>query len=672
MPGFRLQNFTGQIPKLDRQLIPDGAAQRSENADYSSGRIEALYAPKAVSSARSTSVSSIYRMFLGDSELWLSWEEDVDVAESPVFVENNFRILFSSDEFEPRQTDFTLAGTSSPYPTTFYTLGVPAPITAPTVSGVTGGSGTNTTRVYVYTFVTAWGEESAPSPASAEFTGLPDGTWAMSLPDVAVPNAYNVTAATYALGRLRLTVDSTFGARSGDQVTLSDMTDTDLNANWRINEVDAANDYIYITTPTPSATTFGGSAAATRVSPHNTTDLTKRVYRSVTAGNTTDYFLVGTDIPAATTTFDDDVLTDVNEPLPSLGWVMPPAEMRGIVVHPSGCLVGFYENRIYISEPYSPYAFPRAYELTLDFAIVGLAVFGQSVFVGTEGKPYIVTFSDPASAVPRKMDENWPCLSKNGIVTFGGGVYFPTNVGLAFVGTSGASLVTKDLYAQKDWEKLMPETFDAAHYNGRYMASRTLANGNKSIVIISAEENVTEYNYAPTAIFTDRENGQVYIAGDGNILQLNDQTADLLPYSWTSKEIRIPDPLNLGAVKLDFTTELSDETASTVNDANEAVLAANALLLPNSLGGEVNAEAVNVREVNYDSLAPLVAIGEVYYVSFTLWGDGELIYSREVLNENMFRLPAGKKYGTVEIRLSGTAPVQSIVFGDTPYSLKQV
>jgi hypothetical protein len=50
-----------------------------------------------------------------------------------------------------------------PYPSGCYVLGVTPPVAAPTVTP-SGGVGSTVTRVYVYTFVTPWGVDSAPSP----------------------------------------------------------------------------------------------------------------------------------------------------------------------------------------------------------------------------------------------------------------------------------------------------------------------------------------------------------------------------------------------------------------------------------------------------------------------------------------------------------------------------
>ncbi len=81
-----------------------------------------------------------------------------------------------------------------PYPKHTYRLGIPVQTVAPVATLGGGGSGTAVSRAYVWTMVTAWGEESAPSPASNivaalsgqtvtvnGFPALPDGDYQITL-----------------------------------------------------------------------------------------------------------------------------------------------------------------------------------------------------------------------------------------------------------------------------------------------------------------------------------------------------------------------------------------------------------------------------------------------------------------------------------------------------------
>ena len=672
MPAYRLQDFTGEVPKRDEQLIPDGAAQRAENTRFTSGRIDPMLAPKFVANARSVVAKTIRRIYVDNSEYWLSWDEDVDVADSAVFTENNARVVFTSKAFEPRQSNLSLATSGFPYPGQWFVLGVYTPEEKPVVTSVTGGSGTNVTRTYVYTLTTSWGEESAPSPAADVFTGTPDGVWNVYVPDATPLNSYAVTAAAYSGVRLRLTVSNMRGLRTKECVTLSGFADTNLNTSWRISELDTVNKYIYIEMNAPSSLSIT-SAVATRDAPHNTIGMTKNLYRSITNATGTNYYLVKTNIPMGTTAVVDDSVDTVFEPIATLGWLMPPTDMEGVVTHPSGVTAGFSGNRLFLSEPNAPYAYPFANILTLESDVVGLGVFGQTIVVCTKGKPYVVPFTTPESANPQKIEENWPCLSKQGISSFGGGVYYPTSNGLAFIGSSGSDLATKALYSKTEWTSLRPELMKAASYDNKYYALAANEDGNSDkIVVISNAEGVSTINVQATAIYTDKELGNVFVNSDGNIMQLNAAIGEFVPYSWTSKEIKFPTPQNLGAAKVDYKSDLNPSAAAAIALENINIANNNATILPNDLSDLTNDVELNEVEVNYDLLSNLVSLGEIYYLSFTLLVDGEEVYSVSLDSDAMFRLPAGRKYDKVAIKVAGTAPVQSIVFGGTPASLKAV
>jgi hypothetical protein len=603
---------------------------------------------------------------------WLSWEEQVDIAESPVYVENNFRIAFTSPEFEPRQTDLTLASggvTPGVYPNGVYVLGVTPPINRAVVTSVTGGAPPTISRVYLYTFVTQWGEESAPSPASDLFSGNASGAWNITLPDTAPPNVYTISDIVYISGKLRITLDTVFGLREKETIAVTG-ADTTINKTYRITSVDAVNKYVFITTPNPGAI-IALTGAATRLAPHNATGMTKNVYRSITTAEGTQFYLVGSNIAVATTTFIDDA-TIIGEPIPSIGWVMPPANLEGIVVHPSGTMIGFVGNQVYLSEPYAPYAWPTAYVSVLDFPVVAIGISGQSAVVGTTGKPYVIPFSDPATATPQRIDQNWPCLAKEGVASFGGGVYFPTTIGLAYIGDRGNTIVTKSMYAQRDWNNVNPSTFKAGHYDDQYYAIYETQNA-KKIIVISETYGVIQINIAADAIFTDRQTGQAYIARDKKIRQLNAFTEGFLEYTWTSKVHVLPEPINLGVAKLEFNSALNAVELASINTLNAAIAETNAVILAGSnFDGLVGADEVIALAVADSIYEESNDITLANYCAFTLLVDQIPVYSVLIRDTEAFRLPAGFKYDNFSIRLSGTAQITSAVIGTTSAALKAV
>ena len=672
MNAFRIIPNSGVIPRLDAKNLPEGAAQEAANVTLTAGRAEPIYRPKTVQSYGVDTVQTIYRMFNDSESYWLTWEEQVDIAESPVYVENNFRIAFTSPDFEPRQTDLSLASvgaTSGNYPENWYVLGVTPPTTKPTVSSVTGGAPPLVSRVYLYTFVTQWGEESAPSPNSDIFTGNASGAWNLTLPDIAPANTYAISAVTYISGQLRLTFNSTFGLRAKETIIVSGL-DAAINGKYRVASVDKANNYVFIKMPDPGTIVLV-AGTADRVSPHNTTGMTKRVYRSITTVDGTQYFLVGSNIPAATTTFVDDA-TVIGEPISTIGWGMPPADLEGITTHPSGAMIGFVGNQIYISEPYMPYAWPLANVSVLDFPVVAISISGQSAIIGTTGEPYALTFTDPLTATPQKLDQNWPCLSKRGMVGFSDGVYYPSVLGLVLVSASGPVLVTKTLYAQRDWAATKPETFKAGFYDGQYYALYTKDNATR-IIIISETYGVSQLNISADAIFTDRQTGEVYVAKDKKIDQLNAATEGALDYTWTSKTYILPEPINLGAAKLDFNTSSNAVNIELINAANAGIKAQNdAIIAGDSLDGSIAVNDVLELAVADSNLIDFVNTDGAEYCSFTLIVDEKPIYTTNVPDNRAFRLPSGIKYDNFAIRISGTAKVTAILTASTMTLLKAV
>src|SRR5687768_9913211 len=174
--AFRLEGFSGLVPRLARQLLAPNQAQVATNCNLTSGDLRPRNGPLHVfTPIVEGDVKSMFRMEKDGNEKWLAWDKDVDVARSPV-ADNAERRFYYTGDGEPRVSDFdTATAGAGPYPSGCFVLGVAPPVTAPTVTP-SGGAGATVSRAYCYTFVTRWGEESAPSPASTVVSGKTDGT----------------------------------------------------------------------------------------------------------------------------------------------------------------------------------------------------------------------------------------------------------------------------------------------------------------------------------------------------------------------------------------------------------------------------------------------------------------------------------------------------------------
>lgn len=173
MTGWVVRQFKGPAPRITPRLMADNQAQTATNSIFKHGSLVPLGAVSSVLTlAKSGVIQTIHRFgqdVASDSQYWFHWAADVNVARGLVF-DDTAEKTYYTDGTLPKVTDNSIALSSgTDYPMASYTLGVPAPSTAP-VAAVSGTPESATAlaedRVYVETYVTTWGEEGMPSDAS--------------------------------------------------------------------------------------------------------------------------------------------------------------------------------------------------------------------------------------------------------------------------------------------------------------------------------------------------------------------------------------------------------------------------------------------------------------------------------------------------------------------------
>lgn len=663
MPAFRITGFAGIVPRRGARMLEANQAQVAVNCRLTSGYIAPLRDALFTAAPSLNGIRSIFKMRIGGTDFWLAWESDVDAVKGPIAGDDTYRTYYTGDR-EPRVTDLSLATSAPPFPGAFYVLGVYPPENAPGVAHG-GGAGSAVSRAFLYTFVTQWGEESAPSPASAVTVGKVDGTWTISGMDTAPLNSVAITNASWAGGNATVTVSpSTFGLRVGEEIEVSGMNPPGYNTTGSVIVALTPTTVTYAVESNPGAFVAGGTLA--RSAPHNTTNMVKRIYWTETTASGTTFQFVK-EVPVATTSTTVAGDADSGEELPSTDWPMPPTNMIGLVLHPCGSLVGISGNVICFSEPYKPYAWPDAFKITLDYDGVGLGVFGQSILAATQAQPYVIQGTDPESMIPTKVEQPWPCLSKRGIVSFGYGVMYPAPQGLVLVAIGDAQIITKDLYTQEEWTQIAPSTFAAGQYAGRYVASYTTDGISRQIVIIDKSEfaSVVQANKDVSALYGDPTTGNLYVVLGGSIYQWDADPGVKLVSDWLSREFVFPDAINLGAAKVDADFGMTAEEAAAAQAAADAIEAANAALIAADLThGSVNGFSINGLSVNgsgIESLPPTTWDS----MTFQLYVDGAVKFSKTITDSKPFRLPAGYKADNAAFRVSGNITVKAITVAES-------
>lgn len=151
MAKLRLAQFSGEIPRLLSRLLPDTGSQHSENVRLDDGGLTPIRKARVEHVFTGlTGIQTIYKF----GSTWLSWTSVVNAVPGPVATDR----LYYTGDGAPKM----LVGS------TVYGLALAGPTAALSVSTAGVGSGDVTTRLYAFTYVTSFGEESQPSPLTAE------------------------------------------------------------------------------------------------------------------------------------------------------------------------------------------------------------------------------------------------------------------------------------------------------------------------------------------------------------------------------------------------------------------------------------------------------------------------------------------------------------------------
>lgn len=281
----------------------------------------------------------------------------------------------------------------------------------------------------------------------------------------------------------------------------------------------------------------------------------QRIYRSQTSSiGLTDLFFIA-ERPASMDVFVDNGLTIV-EPIPSITYNSPPDNMNGLTSMPNGMMAAFAGKNLYFCTPYIPHSWPESYMLTTDYEIVGLGAFGSSLAVTTTGTPYVVSGATPESMVMEKLELNLPCINKQGMVDLGYSVAYPSHNGLVSISSNGAQVVTGSLLTRDEWLEMLPSSFLADQYSGRYMASYAYRDEtgapNRGVLIIdlSGEQPflIRNTDYAH-ALFYQIETGQLYyVKNDVDIYEWDAIGAPPGEQFWRSKQFVIQTETSFGAL----------------------------------------------------------------------------------------------------------------------------
>jgi hypothetical protein len=345
------------------------------------------------------------------------------------------------------------------------------------------------------------------------------------------------------------------------------------------------------------------SGLVNAASPYTSYITKYRIYRTSTGIESTDYLFVK-EIDAGTATTTEAVTnTLLGAVLSTTEWDPPPDAHRGIVALPNGSLAGFIGNQVWFSEPYYPHAWP--YKKQIDANIIGLAVFSTSLLVLTDRTPYVLTGAHPRQMAPRQVDFEQPCLSKRGVVVVRDTVIYPSPDGLAAIGSGGAELVTEPYMTKREWAAYQPSQLRAAVLDQAYYG----VGPTKAFIFDPGNPTVGLSDLtlvASTILYEPLQDALFYVSGT-TIRKWDAVTESPLTYTWRSQVLRC-EPLNMACGRV---------------------------------------------------------VADSYPVTFSLYKHGELVATRTVNNDDIFRLPSGYLATEYQVAVTAATPVHLIHISDS-------
>jgi hypothetical protein len=404
---------------------------------------------------------------------------------------------------------------------------------------------------------------------------------------------------------------------------------------------------------------------------------TKRIYRAV-SGTTSTIYLKVADVAIGTASYSDTkTAVQLGGALESSNYNPPPSDMQGISSMANGILVGFRENEIYFSEPYVPHAWPAEYSLTVEYPIVGIGCFGESVVVATRGNPFVISGSTPQSMSQAKVPLFEPCVSKRSIVSDDTGVMYASPNGIVKIAQGFAGVATNGLFTRDEWQRKKPATMLGAILDGAYyLFWEDVTNDIERCLILDRNEvasALTETSVYTRATFVDPTSAQLYFSLSDKIHEWEGNANSFLSYEWLSKLFILPRPVNFSALQVEANFEDAELAAALIAE-NALILAANQALFASgaNLMAALNAHVVNGMAVNGSLMAEIPDEVSSRFIQISVYCNGVLVTTKQITNRLTYRLPSGFKGDRWQFKVTGNVPIKAIKFAETAKELAEL
>jgi len=237
-------------------------------------------------------------------------------------------------------------------------------------------------------------------------------------------------------------------------------------------------------------------------------------------------------------------------------FLYPDGPMQGLTEMANGMFAGFSGTRLCFSEAFLPHAWPVEYRRTVEDKIVALGAVSNGIFVLTEGKPYFFSGNDGSVMVGTQIDFAQACINVDSVVDMGESVFYAGPDGLCSVSTSGADIITAGLISYHQWiNTYKAQNYIASKHEGKYVAFFTDPSesfGGWQFDPTTPESALSNLTRSATAltVYNDPSDDNLYVVEGVNIKQFGGSNTAVLPYVWKSKKFVAPYPVSMSYVSV--------------------------------------------------------------------------------------------------------------------------
>jgi len=551
MALVRINRFGGRVPMLSDRFLGQNMASVAKNCKLWSKTLKPWNDPLFVQNK--TKTGTMHTIYFYDNQYWFQWEEEVDVARSQI------------------------AGTSAddpvPFDRTYFT-------------------GKGRPQVTDSSIATAGGGDQFPSNSYDVGIPAPDTPPFVSAPTPTDEEVIEESAYVYTFVRIWNGVESEGPPSSpsnivpvtpGDTVTVSGMVTA-------------------MPIPEPGDPVWDSNVTH------------KRIYRVATGIDGAAYQFVGQVELAIDVYLDSKIADELGLVLASSTWNPPPDDLHSIVVMPNGMMAGLSGNRLCFCEPYQPHAWPIDYRLPVPYIGVGLAVYGQTVIIATEGQPYIASGVHPAYVTMDKLGLRQACVSKESIVQMDDYIIYASPDGLVAAGPGFKQVLTSLFFYKDDWTKYNPESMRGFNYDGYYICFYDTGSKQAGFIFDPRDPEIgfIDIDLFATAGYSHLETDFLYLVVNDEIVAWDEGLTRTI-YEWKSGMVIAPHPINPTVCQI---------------------------------------------------------FAKAYPFTFMLYGDDVLRHTQTVENNETFRLPSGYLATDFQAYFQGSTEIEDVFIGESMQDLK--